>query len=57
VSILGFGEIGRRVATDLALLGFPVMAWSRTEKPTPQGVRGFHGAQASMPCLARPKFS
>src|SRR5258705_2322683 len=44
VGILGFGEIGRRVAADLALLGFPVMAWSRTEKPAPQGVRGFHGA-------------
>ena len=29
VGILGFGEIGRRVAIDLALLGFPVMAWSR----------------------------
>src|SRR5215218_631524 len=44
VGILGFGEIGRRVAADLALLGFPVMAWSRTAKPTPQGVRGFNGA-------------
>jgi glyoxylate/hydroxypyruvate reductase A len=44
VGILGFGEIGRRVAADLALLGFPVMVWSRTAKPTPQGVRGFHGA-------------
>ena len=44
VGILGFGEIGRRVAADLALLGFPVLAWSRTEKPAPQGVRGFHGA-------------
>src|SRR6476620_630188 len=42
--ILGFGEIGRRVAADLALLGFPVMAWSRTAKPAPQGVDGFHGA-------------
>src|SRR5258705_38669 len=29
VGILGFGEIGRRVAVDLALLGFPVMAWNR----------------------------
>ena len=25
-------------------LAFPVMAWSRTAKPAPQGVRGFHGA-------------
>ena len=44
VGILGFGEIGRRVATDLALLGFPVMAWSRTAKPMPRGISGFDGA-------------
>jgi glyoxylate/hydroxypyruvate reductase len=43
VGILGYGEIGQRVATDLAQLGFPVMAWSRTAKPTPASIRGFHG--------------
>jgi glyoxylate/hydroxypyruvate reductase len=45
VGILGFGEIGRRVAGDLALFGFPVMAWSRTAKPAPHGVRSFGGAE------------
>lgn len=44
VGILGFGEIGRRVAADLAFLGFPVAAWSRTAKPMPQGISGFDGA-------------
>ncbi|KRR18985.1 glyoxylate/hydroxypyruvate reductase A [Bradyrhizobium lablabi] len=44
VGILGFGEIGRTVATDLAQLGFPVMAWSRTAKETPPGISGFAGA-------------
>jgi glyoxylate/hydroxypyruvate reductase A len=43
VGILGYGEIGQKVAADLALLGFPVMAWSRTAKPMPPAVRGFHG--------------
>jgi glyoxylate/hydroxypyruvate reductase A len=43
VGILGYGEIGQRVAADLALLGFPVMVWSRTAKPTPPSIRGFHG--------------
>ncbi len=43
VGILGYGEIGQRVAADLAQLGFPVMVWSRTAKPTPASVRGFHG--------------
>jgi glyoxylate/hydroxypyruvate reductase A len=44
VAILGYGEMGRRVAADLALLGFPVMAWSRTATSKPPGVVGFHGA-------------
>src|SRR5579863_4632919 len=43
VAILGYGEIGQKVAADLALLGFPVMAWSRTAKPPSPSVRGFHG--------------
>lgn len=44
VAILGYGEIGQRVAADLAQLGFRVMAWSRTAKPVPASIRGFHGA-------------
>ena len=43
VGILGNGEIGRKVAADLALLGFPVMSWSRTAKPASGPVRSFHG--------------
>jgi glyoxylate/hydroxypyruvate reductase len=43
VGILGYGEIGQKVAADLAMLGFPVMVWSRTAKPTLPSVRGFHG--------------
>jgi glyoxylate/hydroxypyruvate reductase A len=44
VGILGHGEIGRRVAADLALLGFPVMCWSRTPKSGCGPERVFHGA-------------
>jgi glyoxylate/hydroxypyruvate reductase len=43
VAILGYGEIGQKVAADLAMLGFPVMAWSRTAKPVSPSIRGFHG--------------
>lgn len=53
VAILGYGEIGQRVAADLAMLGFPVMAWSRTEKPTPAGVTGFHGTTGLAAMLDR----
>jgi glyoxylate/hydroxypyruvate reductase len=43
VAILGYGEIGQRVAADLSRLGFRVTVWSRTAKPTPSSIRGFHG--------------
>jgi glyoxylate/hydroxypyruvate reductase A len=43
VGILGSGAIGQCVAKDLAYLGFSVMSWSRSAKPTPPSVRGFHG--------------
>lgn len=44
IAVLGYGEIGQKVAADLALLGFPVMVWSRTAKLMPPSIRGFHGA-------------
>jgi glyoxylate/hydroxypyruvate reductase A len=43
VSVLGYGEMGQRVARDLALLGFPVRAWSRQPKPITNHVTGYHG--------------
>lgn len=43
VAVLGYGQIGKRVAADLAALGFPVLAWSRTAHRPPSGVRVFHG--------------
>jgi len=43
VGILGSGEIGRKVAADLAQLGFPVMSWSRTEKQVSGSLRSYHG--------------
>ncbi|MBC7582966.1 MAG: glyoxylate/hydroxypyruvate reductase A [Tardiphaga sp.] len=43
VGLLGYGAIGARVAADLAALGFPVKVWSRSPKPTPGGITGFHG--------------
>jgi glyoxylate/hydroxypyruvate reductase A len=44
IGILGYGAIGARVASDLAMLGFPVRVWSRSAKPTTRGVTGFHGS-------------
>ncbi|QOZ29622.1 glyoxylate/hydroxypyruvate reductase A [Bradyrhizobium sp. CCBAU 51753] len=44
VGILGYGEIGRKVAADLAYLGFPVLCWSRTAKPMSGTTRSYHGS-------------
>jgi glyoxylate/hydroxypyruvate reductase len=52
VGILGFGAIGARVAADLAMLGFPVNVWSRTQKPVPAGITGFHGPDGLSAMLA-----
>ena len=52
VGILGYGAIGARVAKDIAALGFPVKVWSRSEKPTPEGIAGFHGADGLAAMLA-----
>jgi glyoxylate/hydroxypyruvate reductase A len=52
VGILGYGAIGARVAADLAMLGFPVRIWSRTEKPVPAGITGFHGRDGLHAMLA-----
>lgn len=51
VGILGYGEIGQRVADDLRMLGFPVSVWSRSKKPTPQGIAGFHGPSGLLAIL------
>ena len=50
--VLGLGEIGRDAARKLALLGFEVAGWSRTEK-TLDGIESFHGAGGLIPFLAR----
>lgn len=52
VGILGYGKIGRRVAADLAALGFPVRAWSRSPQQADPGVVHHHGSDglAAMLC-------
>ncbi|MCW0234014.1 MAG: glyoxylate/hydroxypyruvate reductase A [Ferrovibrio sp.] len=52
VSILGYGKIGERVATQLAGLGFPVNVWSRTPKSAAPGLRAFAGRNGLFAMLA-----
>lgn len=46
VGILGAGVLGTAVALRLALNGYPATCWSRTQKPTIEGVELVHGADS-----------
>ncbi len=52
VGIMGLGELGADAGRKLAMLGFPVLGWSRTEKRLP-GIESMHGAEALFPFLGR----
>jgi glyoxylate/hydroxypyruvate reductase len=51
VGVLGLGELGGDAARKLAVLGFQVAGWSRSEKRLP-GIESFHGPEG-LPALAR----
>ncbi|MFM0172446.1 2-hydroxyacid dehydrogenase [Paraburkholderia sediminicola] len=50
VGIMGLGEIGSRVATDLQRLGFTVRGWARNTRELP-GVATYAGPQGFRPFL------
>jgi len=52
VGVLGLGALGLDAAQKLAMLGFPVMGWSRGPK-TIEGIETFHGEQGLAAMLAR----
>jgi|SRR5579864_5562125 len=51
VGVLGLGELGGDAARKLAVFGFKVSGWSRSEKRLP-GIESFHGSQG-LPAFAR----
>ncbi|HUK09670.1 MAG TPA: glyoxylate/hydroxypyruvate reductase A [Stellaceae bacterium] len=51
VGVLGLGELGGDAARKLAVLGFQVAGWSRSEKRLP-GIESFHGPEGLL-ALAR----
>lgn len=51
ISILGLGELGKAVASQLSALGFNVNGWSRSAKQL-DGVSTFHGQQGLQDMLA-----
>jgi glyoxylate/hydroxypyruvate reductase len=52
IGVMGIGNIGSHVATELVRQGFPVSGWSRTPKSV-EGVATFHGRDQLKPFLAR----
>jgi glyoxylate/hydroxypyruvate reductase A len=52
IGVMGLGEIGARVATDLLHARFSVTGWSRSTKALP-GIETFNGRQALPAFLAR----
>ena len=55
VGIMGIGNIGSYVASELVRQGFPVSGWSRTPKSV-EGVTTFHGRDQLKEFLARSKI-
>lgn len=44
IGILGLGVLGQKVASDMRARGFPVHAWTRSQRDAPAGIPLFHGA-------------
>ena len=45
VGVMGYGQIGQKVAQVLQLLGYPVSVWVRSDRPSPEGIDLFSGPQ------------
>jgi glyoxylate/hydroxypyruvate reductase len=52
IGIMGIGNIGSHVATELVRQGFPVSGWSRTPRSV-EGIMTFHGRDQLKEFLAR----
>jgi len=52
VGVLGLGELGSDAARKLAVLGFSVGGWSRSERRLP-GIESFHGREGLMALAQR----
>lgn len=55
IGVMGLGELGADAATKLAMIGFPVVGWSRSAK-TIDGVECYDGAEGLRAFLARSQY-
>jgi len=53
ITVLGLGAMGAACVRALALLGYRITAWTRSDTPRelPHGVVHVHGDEALFPCL------
>lgn len=51
VAVLGYGTLGAHVAKALASFGFPVRAWSRSQRSDESGIALYHGDTGFDACV------
>ncbi|AJC15760.1 2-hydroxyacid dehydrogenase [Pandoraea sputorum] len=52
VAVLGYGTLGAHVAKALKAFGFPVRAWSRSERQDDTGINLYHGDAGFDACVS-----
>lgn len=52
IAVLGYGTLGAHVAKALASFGFPVRAWSRSQRSDESGVALYHGDAGFDACVS-----
>lgn len=52
VAVLGYGTLGAHVAKALKTFGFPVRAWSRSERQDDTGINLYHGDAGFDACVS-----
>lgn len=56
IGVMGYGQIGAKVAQVLQALGYPVAVWVRSERPAPEGMSLYAGADQLPAFLAQSRI-
>lgn len=56
VGVMGYGQIGEKVANAIRLMGYPVSTWVRSARPQPEGITLFAGTEQLPSFLAQSRI-
>lgn len=56
VGIMGYGQIGEKVAQAIRLMGYPVSTWVRSPRPQPKGINLYAGDEQLSDFLAQSRI-